>query len=536
MYSRFILSFLLICAMATTASAYTLDDVEWDASIDSATLHWGDSVEDNGYTITAEDFQKDGHVYISISKNGQTVKHGALLVGDNLEYRDTEEGKDIRVHVNKVEVNIDEWTGNMEDPTAEIKVYRRGEPEFDISIDTDQDEYDPGITSETEMEVTLQIKNDGSAKAEDVQLTVDPAGMDVVEGDLTKTISSLEIDESTEEYKLTLKVPHLWEETDLDIVATVRGYDINGDLHESEEIKTVTIAPKVELVITKSMPEKIYMDETARVSVSIRNNGIYDVSDIVVVEELFDHMELLDDLNLKKKLSLQAGETIKIFEYSLKPTKSGEFKAPATIASFKAPNGKTYEYESNEPEIEINGPVISVTQSTDSLTVRPSDEVKVSVKVSNKGNRDASVNAASEIPEDVTFVSGETGLNQVIPKGESKSYSYIIRAGNDGNFTVPAVKASFIDMENYKGKRVSNTLQFNVTNISTQDVATDTSNKADSQASGDDGDDNSIFSNEGSNGGSGTGENNENTKAQPGFGALMAIFVLAGIYLFVIKR
>jgi hypothetical protein len=247
-------------------------------------------------------------------------------------------------------------------------------------------------------------------------------------------------------------------------------------------------------------------------------------------------MELLDDTSLNKKISLEAGETIKLFEYSMKPTKSGEFTAPATIASFKAPNGKTYEYESNEPDIEINGPVISVSQSTDSLTVRSSDEVKVSVKVSNKGNRDASVNAVSEIPEDVTFVSGETSLDQVIPKGKSKNYNYIIRAENDGNFTVPAVRATFIDMENYKGERVSNTLQFNVTNISSQDVATDTSNKADSQSSGDDGDDDGIFSNDASNGGSGSGENNENNKVQPGFGALMAIFVLAGIYIFGIKR
>ncbi|WP_129599125.1 BatD family protein [Methanohalophilus profundi] len=536
MYSRLFLSLLLICAMATTASAYTLDDVEWDTSIDSATLHWGDSVEDNGYTITAEDFQKDEHVYISISKNGQTLKHGALLVGDNLEYRDTEEGKDIRVNVNEVKVNIDEWTGNMEDPTAEIQIDNRGEPEFDISIETDRDEYDPRITSETEMEVTLKIKNDGSAKAEDVQLTVDPAGMDVVGGDLKETISSLEIDVTTEEYKLTLKVPHLWEETDLDIVGTAGGYDINGELHENEESETVTIAPKVELMITKSIPEEIYMDETARVSVSIRNNGLYHVGDITVEDEIFDHMELLDDIALNKKISLEAGETIKLFEYSLKPTRSGEFTAPATVASFKAPNGKTYEYDSNEPEIEINGPVISVTQSTESLTVRPSDEVKVSVKVSNKGNRDASVNAISEIPEDVTFVSGETGLDQVIPNDESKSYNYIIRAGNDGNFTVPAVRVSFIDMENYKGERVSNILQVNVTNTSTQETATGTSNKDDSQTSDDDGDDNSIFSDDESNGGSGSGENNENNKVEPGFGALMAIFILAGIYVFGKKR
>jgi hypothetical protein len=534
MYSRIFLSLLLICAGATTASAYTLDDIQWDKSIDSATLHWGDSVEDNGYTITAEDFQKDEHVYISISKNGQTLKHGALLVGDNLEYRDTEEGKDIRVHANEVKVNIDEWTGNMEDPTAEISIYNRGKPEFDISIETDRDEYDPRITSKAEIEVTLKIKNDGSAKAEDVQLSVDPAGMDVVEGDLTESISSLEIDETTEEYELTLKVPHLWEETDLDIVATVEGYDINGDLHKNEEIETVTIAPKVELMITKSIPEEIYMDETARVLVSIRNNGLYDVSNITVKDKIIDHMELLDDVVLNKNISLDAGETIKIFEYSMKPTKSGEFKTPATIASFKASNGKIYEYESNQPEIQVDGPVITVTQSTESSTIRPSDEVKVTVKVSNKGNRDASVKAVSEIPDDVTFVRGETSLDQVIPEGKSKSYNYIIRAGNEGNFTVPAARASFIDMENYKGERVSNILQFDIINTSTQDAATDASNKADSQISDDSGDDNSIFSDDESNGGS--GETNENNKVQPGFDALMVIFVLTGIYVFGIKR
>jgi hypothetical protein len=160
--------------------------------------------------------------------------------------------------------------------------------------------------------------------------------------------------------------------------------------------------------------------------------------------------------------------------------------------------------------------------------------VKVTVKVSNKGNRDASVKAVSEIPDDVTFVRGETSLDQVIPEGKSKSYNYIIRAGNEGNFTVPAARASFIDMENYKGERVSNILQFDVINTSTQDAATDASNKADSQISDDSGDDNSIFSDDESNGGS--GETNENNKVQPGFDALMVIFVLTGIYVFGIKR
>jgi len=559
MYSRLFLSLLLICAMATTASAYTLDDVQWDTSIDSATLHWGDSVEDNGYTITAEDFDEDDdsnkYVYITIERDGKILEHGFLDTNFGLEYRDTEKGNDIKIIAEEINIEFDSWTGEMEDPTAKIKVQQRGLPEFDIDIETDEDEYDPKHTSETEIDVTFKVKNDGAAKAEDVIINIDSAGMDAINGDLTKTVSSLKVGEITEEYTVTLETPHLWDETDLEIIATAEGYDINEELHIDNNSKTVTIAPKVELQVVKIVgtqrsfekiaqnetsindddPEKmvIDMEDSAYVSVVIRNDGLYDIEDITVKDKVFEHMELLDDINLEKNISLEAGETLRLFEYTMHPIKTGTYTFPSAIASFTASNGETYEYESNEQKIEINGPDIDITQDIGSSTIRPLDEVEVTVKVSNKGTRDAHVNSSSSIPDNLTFLRGDTGLEKVIKKGDTATYSYTISASSAGTYEIPPVKADFVDLTSYKGERVSNILQFNVTNTSTQDTATDTSNKDDSQTS-DDGGDNSIFSDDESTGGS--GETNENNKVQPGFGALMAIFILAGIYVFGIKR
>ncbi|MEL4304880.1 BatD family protein [Methanococcoides sp. LMO-2] len=523
-----IILLMVFCVFSLTASAYTLDDIEWK-STETATLHWGHSFE-NGeakddsydtYVIKAEDFSVDGFVSLSLSKDGQIKDIASLGMADSWEYRDEENGQDVKLFIKEIKTNVDQWTGNMEDPTVKVEVYRRGVPEFDIKIETEQNEYDPRSPSNPkEVVTTITVKNKGYAEAEDVEVIVDPAGMELADGDLKTRITSLAKDETAEVIEVELEVPHLWEETDLDIEVTVRAKDINGDIHEDIEDKEITVMPKAELIVTKTITEEIYMDETAYVSVAIRNYGIYSMNSVTIKDTVLSSMELKDSVTLEKTVSFKPGETIEVFSYALKPIKPGTYTSPEVVATYVASNGKTYTYDSEEPKIEINGPYVVLSQSVDKTNVQPGTEVKVTVSTKNEGNRDASTRVSStDFPEGTTFVSGDTSFDKVLGKGESGSYSYVLKMNDEGTFKLPAATATFIDMESYKGEKISNMPEITVKipEPEQSESSSSTSNPSSDSTSQ-----------------PGTESNEE--VVEPGFESIFAIAALAGVYIAIRRR
>ncbi|AKB84891.1 BatD family protein [Methanococcoides methylutens] len=532
-----IILLMVFFVFSFTASAYTLDDIEWSESKKTATLHWGDTVKSgeknddsyDTYVIKAEDFTKDGFVSLSISKDDEIKEVGFIRNGQSFEYRDEEGGQDIKISATDIKLNIDGWTGNMEDPTAKIDIRRRGVPEFDIDIKTEKDpntekdnEYDPRSgTYPNEIITTITVKNDGDAEAEDVEVIIEPSGMELAEGDLKNTMLSLDKDEVAEPIEVSFEVPHLWEETDLDLKVTVRSKDINGDIHEDTEEKELTIFPKSELIVTKTILEELYMDETAYVSVVVRNHGLYTMNSVTIKDTVISSMELKDSVTLEKTISIAPEETIEIFSYALKPIKPGKYTSPIAVATFKAPEGETYTYESDDDtKIEINGPYIVLKQKVDKTNVQPGTEVKITVTAKNEGNRDASTRVSStDFPEGTTFVSGDTSVDKVLGKDQSASYTYILKMNDEGTFKLPAATATFIDMESYKGEKISNMPEITVKipEPEQSESSSSTSNpSSDSTAQ------------------PGTESNEE--VVEPGFESIFAIAALAGVYIAIRRR
>ena len=524
----FILMIMAILFLTSPANAYDIDDVQWESVKDSQTMHWGDTFDQDEYTIETADFDEDGFVYVNIYKNNVEVEHAPMQVGDSLDYRDVAEGQDIRVFIKEVDLDIDEWTETMQDPIAKIQVYKRGLPEFDITIDTNKDTYDPRTTSAVDgIEVTVNVKNTGEADAEDITLTL--SGADLKDGDLVHEISELSIDETSETFVTKLKIPLFWEETDIDITATVEGYDINNDLHTEEESQEVTINPKSELLITKSAVDEAYMGDNVRVTVSMRNWGLYPISGIHVEDYLHDSFEILDDVVLKEDLSLAPDESVVLFEYSLKPVDDGKHKLPATEATFTA-DGDTYTAKSQQLEIQVDGPVIEVSQSISDSEILIGESSTVKVTVKNSGNRDASIYFSSEPPEGLTFVSGDLFVDQVLNDGKSVTYSYVVEATENGTFKIPAAEGSFIDMENYKGEIISNSLSLLVGEQAESENSPSSSPSDDSESTGDS---NPIFTlgnpveSE-----DGDGEDTDDNKVEPGFSSLLGVIVIGLLYTF----
>ncbi|WP_256623524.1 CARDB domain-containing protein [Methanolobus chelungpuianus] len=521
----FLFSLMLLCLPAL---AYTADDIEWaDSATKSGTLGWGATLAMDTYVIKAEDFNTDGFVSISITSNNQVKAISPVRVGESLTYRDTENGNDVKVVVDSVTLNIDPWTGNMKDPKAAIKVYKRAYPKMKIEITTDKDPatYDPRLTGSSIVTATIKIKNEGDAKAFNMDVEIDPCGMEQTSGKLKYSYTDVKEDDVLEPIVVKFKVSEYWDQTKVDFKVTTSSRDINNQIHTNEGKKTLTIEPVVELIITKSIPKEIYMDRSVYVTVSVYNKGLYSVSSATVTDTLNQYFELQDNANLETTVSLAPGETKSdLLKYTMKPVKTGKNTPPATIATFTAPDGKVRTFKSITSEVTVNGPNIVLTKTISPSSVNPGKEATVTVKVENQGNRDASVITSETLPSSVSFVSGNLEFKEVLKGGKSSTYSYVIRTKEAGEIKLPATAATFIDMEGFKGERISNMPVLSVVDPQAQGSASLADDPKTDTSGGTSGSTPSTDSTDPS-----------DERVQPGFEASLMIFVL-GCAFAVIRR
>ena len=525
MLKKYIISLLIIISIfSIQALAYTTDDIEWKTSVESTSLGWGDSVTNGDYKISVDEFDKEGVVFITISKDG-VDKSDILGFGDEFIVDD-----EIKVTAISVDPDIDEWSGDMINPTTSIKISRRGLPGFEITIETDEDSYDlKDMSLPSKVTATITVKNNGYAEAKNVDLIINTSGLALYDGDLTHHYYSIEKGVTTDPVTIKMDVPYLWDATSFSISADAKGYDIKDAEHNGTGSKSVTIEKKWALIATKTMTENIYMDETAYVTVSMRNAGVCDLNSITVADSIVEGLELKDSVTLQKTISLKAGEnTAELFGYTLKPIKPGTYTSPASVAEFTAPNGKNYSISSATPAVEVNGPYITLSKSVNSSNVAPGDEVTVTVKVDNTGDRDASVTALDSLPTDASLISGDTGFQEVMKKSSSKSYSYVIRMDAAGDVKLPSATASFIDLEGYKGDRISNMPVVSV--VEPINETEQTTGNTQSTSSGSAQTDNED-----------SGQTNypslpEEEKVQPGFEVLLSGLALVSVYVLVKRK
>ena len=204
----FAVFFFLAVSMTTLAA----EDIEWVGKRDGATLHWGETATVDGYVIKAEDFNENKQVFVSISKDGEKLKIAPLSAGLEAVYDDK-----IKVYAREVNPNYEiikrdgkEFrTGNW-NPYAKLDIFIRGEPNFDIDVETKKDTYDSKSTGDSAIYVSIKIKNDGKAKAKDTVLTIDTAGMEVLKGKTTYKFGEVLKGETLEPVNITLKTPTPW--------------------------------------------------------------------------------------------------------------------------------------------------------------------------------------------------------------------------------------------------------------------------------------------------------------------------------------
>lgn len=508
---------------AFSVTAFAEEDIEWIEKQDGITLYWGDTVTVNGYDIKAEDFNDDNQVFISISKDGEKLKTSPLSVGLEVVYDDR-----IKVYAQEVDPNYETIekngkkfeTGNW-NPYAKLDILIKGEPKFDIEVETKKDTYDSKSTGDSAIDVSIKIKNEGDAKAENTILTIDTAGMEVLKGKTKYTFGQVLKDETLEPVNLTLKAPKPWEDTDLNVTAKVTCEDVRDEKYEDIGFKVIKIEKKWGLVISKVITRNNHMGKPIRVSVNVRNEGLCDLDNIILKDSVAPETHLQKDIVLEKTLSLKSRElTEKVFEYTLIPDKPGEFTFPKATANFTLPNGQNGEASSNNSEnIKIYGPEISVTKTIDRQQLNSGDKMTVTITVRNAGNVGSSVTVTDTVPPEAKLISGETSFKQILESnGDSKTISYILQMHKEGEIRLPACKASFIDLDEYSGEVISDTPVVYVgVPISLEGSSEQQEGKTDSNQEKND---SSIMA------------QNEESEDTPGFGPVLAIagfLAVAGI-------
>jgi PGF-CTERM protein/uncharacterized repeat protein (TIGR01451 family) len=501
--------------------ALATEDIEWVEKQDGAKLYWGDTVPVDGYVIKAEDFNENNQVFVSISKDGEKLKSAPLSAGSEVVYDDR-----IKVYAQKVDTNYEtikkddkEFKTRNWNPYAELDILVRGEPKFDIDVETRKDTYDSKSAGDNRIDVSIKLKNEGEAKAKDTVLTIDTAGMEVLKGKTRYTLGNVLKGETLEPVNLTLKAPTPWFDTDLNITAKTTCMDIKGNNYEHIGSKIIKIEKKWGLVISKTVTKNNHMGKPVHVSVNVLNKGLCDISNIALKDSIIPEMHLQKDAVLDKTLSLKSGELAeKVFEYTLIPDKPGEFTFPKTIANFTLPNEQSGDASSNNSEkIKVYGPEISVTKTIDRQQLNSGEELTVTVTAKNTGNVDASVTLTDTVPKEAKFISGETSFKQVLASdGGSKTIIYILQMHKEGEIRLPACKASFFDLDEYSGEVISDTpvvyvgVPISLNGSSTQPDGSTQSNQEKNESSVQE-------------------QNEDDSEDTPGFGPVLAIAGLLAV-------
>ncbi len=437
--------------LGLSMTALAANDIEWVEKQGTVTLYWGDSATVKDYVIKAEDFSNDT-VFVSISKDGKKLKTSPLSEGMEIECDD-----EIKVSAQKIDPNYETITENGKEfkrkdssnPYAELSIYERGEPKLEITVETDKNAYDSKSAGDSKIDVTIKVANNGDAEAKNTVLTIDTAGLELLNGKAEYRNTEIHKAEALKPINLTLKTPAPWEDTDFNIVANITCMDIKDKIFEYEGSNTVKVEKKWDLIVSKAFPQERSMGVTIPVSVTVRNTGICDINNIVLNDSIVSGMHLQENKTLNKTLSLKSGEKAeKILEYSLVSEVQGVFTIPLCIAVFTLPNGQRKEVSSDNPgTVKINGPDIKVTKTVDKQQLNVGDNLNVIITAQNNRNVNLNVRVNDTLPPGAKLVRGETGSKQILKGGGgSMSINYTLQMNKEGEIKLPACKANFIDI------------------------------------------------------------------------------------------
>jgi len=230
----------------------------------------------------------------------------------------------------------------------------------------------------------------------------------------------------------------------------------NVILNGGHEFATYSGTPRLEIIKTVDT-DSIIVGDTVKVTVSVTNIGD-DRAKNVRFSDIKPDMFIPVDTFLEEGglITMEVGDSRKIFIYIIKATEDGTFVLKPTTAVFSNTAGQTFQASSNTPTITVTKAVVAdqpkktaileLTTNTDITTVARNEKITVAIQVKNTGN--ASANAVwleMVVPEDMEYISGDDEIEIIggVPKIymdsfgllQEKEFSYTVEAKTLGTYT-----------------------------------------------------------------------------------------------------
>lgn len=452
-----------------SAASFSPNDIEWASAV-SGTLSKGGTLTSGEYKIKAVQFPSpvpgvkdingnivpetdvEPSVLLEVYKNGVLMKE--LVMGLTTEaYIDPD--YEIKVSATGFPAkNAKEWIFEYYNPSATISMQLRAKPKIEVTVTTDKSEY----ISYNERAITAKVtvSNTGEARAKNIDVYLNIGELQLRGGDtsqLHQYYYKMEKSES-KNFEVILVVPELIDQKSYALSADAKGFDVKDlEYKAAKSSVSVTVSPKQNFfVISKGVRDRMYLQNTATVTVSVGNGGMFDVYNIHVTDKMNENFELKTNTSLQWDVPLLKPGEERSWVYSIKPLEASlsGFTIPAATAQFTV-NNKPYSASSNTVTIVVNGPKIILNKTVNRQVVNLSEDVTVTVSINDVGDIATRAEVKDYLPDGVSLVSGSTNLpSTFLELNAPQGFSYTIRMNQEGNITLPAAVANYTGVE-YRG-------------------------------------------------------------------------------------
>jgi uncharacterized repeat protein (TIGR01451 family) len=452
---------LILSGFISLVSAYQESDLQWTSGV-SNTLHRNDIITYNGYTVKAIDFPNpvesdrysetpsepvDPFAGLNVSKNGSFANTTALGTEESYITPDGE----LRVTVRELpSKNSTDWLMESYNPWAIVELNPRGKPELEVSVDTDKDEY--SSADDTEIVTSVTVRNSGTADAVNVDLNVD-APFSAKSGGLKYHYERIKKGESVTE-EITFISPIPTEDKTYSILANISAYDVKNlpyPVNSSKQL-SVIVDPEWSMSLRKTTLEKIYLKDSAMVSLALKNNGKVNIKNVTIEDSVPKGFKLVSNTSLHWVTDISAGGEWS-YHYLIAPEEPNAKGVifPVATAEFKVQK-ELYGIRSNQPRIIVYGPLVTLEKHTDVSALNPGGTVTVTVNAKNSGSTPTKVYIKDQLPNGTTLVSGTTSFEEFLEAGKDVSFSYTINVESTGPITLPPATAQYYKLGNTGGK------------------------------------------------------------------------------------
>jgi hypothetical protein len=426
------------------------DETEW-ADPQENVLRLSESFVKDNFVIEATDFYEDSvlmTVYIkndnnnSISDNNK-IDSNIMRFGDswnvslkdstiNIVIKDFREDKGSIGAYMGLNVTVDQW--------ANVLTRMIGKPLPMISIVPEERHIENRtivqrvFTPGSEATINFTVKNLGKARLKDLGLSINTTLQLLYHTDKSHyDLLTLEAGNYTTT-SVRFRVPdHIG---NFSIFAETNGIDFLGRKYYDNDSTYIVVKPRIEKLVelTKNVPEKVYMGDITYAVLTIKNNGNNNVSANIIdgvpsgFDVIYENMSVgnvgkIDEMSLDTigrtvswNISLE-GNREKVITYKMRSKKPGIYKFGAVCA-----NIEEIEIEcSNAPnkisngELIVSGPYVELTKSFENVG---GNDVRIKIRMDNKGDRTAIVRLADYVPRNYTLTGSiYRGIDRGIDRG-----------------------------------------------------------------------------------------------------------------------